>query len=190
MDNTRKMNIRIITTILGSLPDNTLVFSDKLPLTMSSKDGDKFEGNFDRMVLECTDDGNCTVWFDELGEKGIDNTYTINDFDDSEIEKVVKTAFDENIVDAVYQYLKFCDDNNNTAPSFALCYIKFKDEPDGDYFYIIKLSNDVVSDTEDDKVGYYCGDGLNELLSLFKDDNKQDFRVFGVSGYSTEVWDI
>lgn len=102
----------------------------------------------------------------------------------------MKTAFDENIVDAVYQYLKFYDDNNNTAPSFALCYIKFKDEPDGDYFYIIKLSNDVVSDTEDDKVGYYCGDGFNELLSLFKEDNKQDFRVFGVSGYSTEVWDI
>lgn len=69
MDNTRKMNIRIITTILGSLPDNTLVFSDKLPLTMSSKDGDKFEGNFDRMALECDDNGNCTVWFDELGEK-------------------------------------------------------------------------------------------------------------------------
>lgn len=179
MDNTRKMNIRIITTILGSLPDNTLVFSDKLPLTMSSKDGNKFEGNFDRMALECADNGNCTVWFDELGEKGIDNTYTINDFDDSEIEKVVKTAFDENIVDAVYQYLKFYDDNNNTAPSFALCYIKFKDEPDGDYFYIIKLSNDVVSDTEDDKVGYYCGNGFNELLSLFKEDNKQDFRVFG-----------
>ena len=190
MDNTRKMNIRIITTILGSLPDNTLVFSDKLPLTMSSKDDDKFEGNFDRMVLECDNNGNCTVWFDELGEKGIDNTYTINDFDDSEIEKVVKTAFDENIVDAVYQYLKFYDDNNNTAPSFALCYIKFKDEPDGDYFYIIKLSNDVVSDTEDDNVGYYCGNGFNELLSLFKEDNKQDFRVFGVSGYSTEVWDI
>ena len=53
MDNTRKMNIRIITTILGSLPDNILVFSDKLPLTMSSKDGNKFEGNFDRMALEC-----------------------------------------------------------------------------------------------------------------------------------------
>ena len=66
MENTRKMNIRIITTILGSLPDNTLVFSDKLPLTMSSKDGDKFEGNFDRMALECTDNGNCIVWFDEL----------------------------------------------------------------------------------------------------------------------------
>lgn len=190
MDNTRKMNIRIITTILGSLPDNTLVFSNKLPLTMSSKDGNKFEGNFDRMALECDDNGNCTVWFDELGEKGIDNTYTINDFDDSEIEKVVKTAFDENIVDAVYQYLKFCDDNNNTTPSFALCNIKFNDEPNGDYFYVIKLSNDVVHDIEDDKVGYYCGDGLNELLSLFKEDNKQDFRVFGVSGYSMEVWDI
>ena len=190
MKNTRKMNTRIITTILGLLPDNTLVFSDKLPLTMSSKDGDKFEGNFDRMVLERTDNGKRIVWFDELGEKGIDNTYTINDFDASEIEKVVKTAFDENIVDAVYQYLKFYDDNNNTAPSFALCYIKFNDEPDGDYFYVIKLSNDVVSDTEDDKVGYYCGDGLNGLLSLFKDDNMQDFRVLGVSRYLSKVWDI
>lgn len=190
MKNTRKMNIRIITTILGSLPDNTLVLSDKLPLTMSSKDGDKFEGNFDRMVLEYTDNGKCIVWFDELGEKGIDDTYTIIDFDDSEIEKVVKTAFDENIVDAVYQYLKFCDDNNNTAPSFAFCNIKFNDEPNGDYSYVIKFSNDAANDIEDDKVDYYCGDGLNGLLSLFKDDNKQDFRVLGVSRYSSKVWDI
>ena len=45
-------------------------------------------------------------------------------------------------------------------------------------------------DIEDDKVGYYCGDGLNELLSLFKDDNKQDFRVLGVSCYSSKVWNI
>lgn len=187
MDNTRKMNIRIITTILGALPDNTLIFSDKLPLTMSSKDGDKFEGNFDRMVLECTGDGNCIVWFDELSENSIDNTYTISDFDDSEIEKVVKTLFDENIVDAVYQYLKFCDENNNTIPSFAFCNIKFNNEPYSDNLYAIKLSNDVVSDIEDNKVGYYCSNGLNELLSLFKDDNKQDFRVLGVSYYSLKV---
>lgn len=35
-------------------------------------------------------------------------------------------------------------------------------------------------------IEYYS---LNELLSLFKDDNKQDFRVLGVSCYSSKVWE-
>ena len=69
--------------------------------------------------------------------------------------------------------------------SFGLILIKSR--ANGDYFYIIKLSNDVVNDIEDDKVGYYCGDGLNELLFLFKDDNKQDFWVLRVSSYSSKV---
>lgn len=185
MNKERKMNIEVIKKILGTLPDGTLLFSDKLRLNLSDNNGGNFEGVFDRMLLECDEEGKCTVWFDELGERGLENTYQINDFTDSEIEKVLCEAFNQDIVDATRKYLAFHDTHKDCEPKFAICDVCFDGDSEGEF--VIKLSCDVVSDDEDNKIGYYCGDGFNELVSLFDKENGQDFVVLDVKEYTNEI---
>lgn len=183
MNKARKMNDRILKTILGTMPNETMVFPDKLQLTLSND----VIGNFDRMVRECDEDGRCTVWFDEMDENGIANTYSLGDFADKEIEKVLDNVFDDNIVDATRKYLTFYDENKKNEPKFAICDVRFNDDTDSEGEFNIKLSCDVVSDEEDNQIGYYCGNGFNELLSLFKEDNNQDFVVLDVKEYTSEI---
>jgi len=183
MNKARKMNESILKAILRTIPNETFVFTDKLQLTLSNN----AIGDFDRMVLECDEDGRCTVWFDEMDENGIANTYSLGDFADKEIEKVLNKVFDDNIVDATCKYLTFCEDNKKTLPKFAICDVRFNDEPDSEGEFNIKLSCDVVSDEEDNQIGYYCGNGFNELLSLFKEDNNLDFVVLDVKEFTSEI---
>lgn len=187
MKKERKMNNRIIKKVLNTVFNGTLLFPDRLHLILSDNDGGEFEGNFDRMSLDTDSDGKCTVWFDELSERGLENTYQLDDFSDSEVEKILEEVFQDTVVDATRKYLTFCDENKKDEPKFAICDVRFNGDEDSEGEFTIKLSCDVVSDEEDDKIGYYCGDGFNDLLSLFSEDNGQDFVVLDVKEYTSEI---
>lgn len=179
----RKINIKVIKAILGMQSDNTYECSGKLPLTLTLNNGEKQNFDIDRMVLECDEDGICTVWFDELSETGIANTFSLSDFTDDEVKEVFK-AFDKDIVDAVRKFIVFNKDNG-IDPLFVNCNVKFKGDT-AECEYLIKLSSDLSNDEEDDKIGYYCN-SLSDLISLFNEENPQEFVVLGINEYYKEI---
>lgn len=95
----RDINIEIIKKLMKQMPDRTLECTGKFSVTFACfLNEENVTINFDRLVMDCAYDSNydkitnpCQVYIDELNENGgIENTFTINDLNDSDIENVLK----------------------------------------------------------------------------------------------------
>lgn len=93
----RDNNIKAIKDLLNKLPDKTFECNGKLLIVFEHfLDDEKITIDFDRIVMDCNYEKNfntenpCQVWLDDLDENGhFCNTFTIDDLEDSEIEKVL-----------------------------------------------------------------------------------------------------
>lgn len=105
----RDINIEIVKRLLKQLPDRTLECTGKYSITfVCFLNEENVTLDFDRIVMDCAYDSEydkvvnpCQVYLDDLNENGgIENTFTINDLNDNDIERLLQ-LFDKEKVEQI-----------------------------------------------------------------------------------------
>lgn len=105
----RDINIEIIKKLLKQLPDRTLECTGRFSITFACfLNEENITIDFDRIVMDCAYDSHydkivnpCQVYLDDLSDNGgIENTFTITDLTDNDIERLLQ-LFDKEKVEQI-----------------------------------------------------------------------------------------